>query len=204
MTAFKESRYLLDLTSLQGGKALTFHELPTPTLAFLREVNNSSFKATSKTTTRKWFFSAREKESLVACGLLAAALPETELREMLAIPSPKLIAEVRRFQPKFTKAWLSRGALMINLLEKLCSIDIQKDVEAALLAFHDTYDRSVVCASLPAVDLPEILVGGSLLPWLEERCRRTSTGSPATTPSPSQWSSSSNNSWRCTRGSSSL
>ena len=67
VTAFKESRYLLDLTSLQGGKALTFHELPTPTLAFLREVNNSSFEATSKTTTRKWFFSAREKESLVAC-----------------------------------------------------------------------------------------------------------------------------------------
>ena len=28
VTAFKESRYLLDLTSLQGGKALTFHELP--------------------------------------------------------------------------------------------------------------------------------------------------------------------------------
>ena len=64
-TAFKESRYLLDLTSLQGGKALTFHELPT--LAFLREVNTSSFEATSKTTTRKWFLSAREKELLVAC-----------------------------------------------------------------------------------------------------------------------------------------
>ena len=40
VTAFKESRYLLDLTSPQGGKALTFHELPTPTLAFLREVNS--------------------------------------------------------------------------------------------------------------------------------------------------------------------
>ena len=79
------------------------------------------------------------------------------MREMLAIPTPKLIAEVRRFEPKFTKAWLTRGALMIKLLEKLCSIDIQKDVEAALLAFHDAYDRSVVCASLPAVDLPEIL-----------------------------------------------
>ena len=93
----------------------------------------------------------------MACGLLAAALPETELREMLAIPSPKLIAEVQRFQPKFTKAWLSRGALMIKILEKLFSIDIQKDVEAALLAFHDAYDRLVVCASLPAVDLLEIL-----------------------------------------------
>ena len=46
---------------------------------------------------------------------------------------------------------------MIKLLEKLCSIDIQKDVEAALLAFHDAFDRSVVCASLHAVDLPEIL-----------------------------------------------
>ena len=34
---------------------------------------------------------------------------------------------------------------------------IQKDVEAALLAFHDAFDRSVVCASLHAVDLPEIL-----------------------------------------------
>ena len=33
---------------------------------------------------------------------------------------------------------------------------IQKDVEAALLAFHDAYDRSVVCASLPAVDMLEI------------------------------------------------
>ena len=40
--------------------------------------------------------------------MLAAAPPETELREMLAIPTPKLIAEVRRFEPKFTKAWLSR------------------------------------------------------------------------------------------------
>ena len=157
MTAFKESRYLLDLTSLQVGKALTFHKLPMPTLAFLREVNNSSFEATSKTTSRKWFFSARKKESLVACGLLAAAPPETELREILAIPTPKLIAEVRKFEPKFTKAWLTRGTLMIKLLEKLCSIDIQKDVEAALLAFHDAYERSVVCASLPAVDLLEIL-----------------------------------------------
>ena len=46
---------------------------------------------------------------------------------------------------------------MIKLLEKLCSIDIQKDVEAALLAFHDAFDCSVVCASLHAVDLPEIL-----------------------------------------------
>ena len=52
---------------------------------------------------------------------------------------------------------IKEGALMIKLLEKLCSIDIQKDVEAALLAFHDAFDRSVVCASLHAVDLPEIL-----------------------------------------------
>ena len=52
---------------------------------------------------------------------------------------------------------IKEGALMIKLLEKLCSIDIQKDVEAALLAFHDAFDCSVVCASLHAVDLPEIL-----------------------------------------------
>ena len=52
---------------------------------------------------------------------------------------------------------IKEGALMIKLLEKLCSIDIQKDVEAALLAFHDAFDCSVVCASLLAVDLPEIL-----------------------------------------------
>ena len=121
---------------------------------------------------------------------------------------------------------IKEGALMIKLLEKLCSIDIQKDVEAALLAFHDAYDRSVVCASLPAVDLPEILhrqPRGWFSPAMVRRkmyeningftSNDTFTvlvkfaSSPIKDLDPPnlfQWSSSSNNSWRCTRGSSSL
>ena len=93
----------------------------------------------------------------MACGLLAATPEETDLKEMLASPTSRMIDELQRFEPNLPKNWLKRGAIMIELLEKLCSIDIKTDVQTALLAFHAPYDRSVVCASLPAVDLPEIL-----------------------------------------------
>ena len=156
VTALKDDRYPEDLTSLQAGKALNFEELPTPVLALLREVN-PTFEGTSKKSCRAWFFSAREQDSLVACGLLAAAPKETDPKEMLAKPTSRMIDELRRFEPKLPKNWLKRGAFMIKLLEKLCTIDIKKDVQTALLAFHDPYDRSVVCGSLPVVDLPEIL-----------------------------------------------
>ena len=49
------------------------------------------------------------------------------------------------------------SVITIELLEKLCSINIKMDVQTALLAFHAPYDRSVVCASLPSIDLLEIL-----------------------------------------------
>ena len=78
-------------------------------------------------------------------GLLAAAMAETDPKEMLAKPTSRMIDELRRFEPKLPKNWLKRGAFMIKLLEKLCTIDIKKDVQTALLAFHDPYDRSVVC-----------------------------------------------------------
>ena len=63
---------------------------------------------------------------------------------------------MQRFEPKLPKNWLERGAIMIELLEKLCSINIKMDVQTALLAFHALYDHSVVCASLPSIDLLEI------------------------------------------------
>ena len=68
-----------------------------------------------------------------------------------------MLAELKRFEPKTTKKWLENGDFLIELLEKLCSIDIKKDVHDALLSFHDPYDRAVVCGSLPSEDLPEIL-----------------------------------------------
>ena len=93
----------------------------------------------------------------MACGLPAAALDETDPKEMMASPTSKMIVELRSFEPKLPKNWLERGAIMIELLEKLCSINIKTDDQTALLAFHAPYDRSVVCASLPSIDLPEIL-----------------------------------------------
>ena len=90
-------------------------------------------------------------------GLLSAAPADTEPKKMLAKPTSRMLAELKRFEPKTTKKWLENGDFLIELLEKLCSIDIKKDVHDALLSFHDPYDRAVVCGSLPSEDLPEIL-----------------------------------------------
>ena len=140
----------------EGSKPLDFGELPTPVLSLLREVN-PKFEGTTEETARKWFTSAREKESLVVMGLLSAAPADTEPKRMLAKPTSRMLAELKRFEPKTTKKWLENGDFLIELLEKLCSIDIKKDVHDALLSFHDPYDRAVVCGSLPSEDLPEIL-----------------------------------------------
>ena len=71
----------------KGSNALNFEELPTPVLAPLREINPTTFERTTRQSCRAWFFSAREQDSLVACGLLAATPEETDLKEMMASPT---------------------------------------------------------------------------------------------------------------------
>ena len=67
----------------EGSKPLDFGELPTPVLSLLREVN-PKFEGTTEETARKWFTSAREKESLVVMGLLSAAPADTEPKKMVS------------------------------------------------------------------------------------------------------------------------
>ena len=99
----------------EGSKPLDFGELPTPVLSLLREVN-PKFEGTTEETARKWFTSAREKESLVVMGLLSAAPADTEPKKMLAKPTSRMLAELKRFEPKTTKKWLENGDFLIELL----------------------------------------------------------------------------------------
>ena len=77
---------------------------------------NPKLEGTTEETARKWFTSAREKESLVVMGLLSAAPADTEPKKMLAKPTSRMLAELKRFEPKTTKKWLENGDFLIELL----------------------------------------------------------------------------------------
>ena len=52
-------------------------------------------------------------ESLVVMGLLSAAPADTEPKKMLAKPTSRMLAELKRFEPKTTKKWLENGDFLI-------------------------------------------------------------------------------------------